>query len=702
MLGQGEAIKEFQPRFPILMIVITVIFCLLGLRMFFLQIIRGEFYRTFSEQQSLRKEKIPGPRGQIFDRNNHLLVDNRLQLDIAITPQFVKSPAEVIGALAAIIKEDPKKLLEKYKARVAGAFKFQPVVLVENASWEAVVKIESNRSHLSGVEIEQRIRRTYLNEKVGSHVFGYLSEVTKKEIASQRAKGVLQNYEQGDWIGRSGLEKSWENYLRGNDGARFVEVDAHGHRITDSRQRALLRELPGNIDPVPGKTLYLTLDEELQMTAAEAMLGKMGAAVALDPRTGEVLAMLSNPGFDPTELVTRGPELWTSIINNPYEPLRNKAIQDHYPSGSTFKIFTALAALESNVVSESSTVNCSGSFRFGSRVFNCHKKEGHGPVNLHSAIAGSCDVYFYQIAAKLGIDSISNMAKRFGFGQKTGIELGNELTGLMPTEEWKKKRYNQPWSPGETLSAAIGQGANLVTPLQLAVAYATLINGGNLYRPYIVSRVEDLNGEIVESFGPKLQGTVKINQKDLAVIKAAMNDVANAPGGTAQAILKTPEKLISGKSGTAQVMSFTKEELFKPCINLPFEKRHHAWFVGYAPQENPEIVVAVLGLHECGGSRNAAPVVKAVIEKYFQRKKDRQLQIAGPSLIPQAELEKAIQAKRKTAINAVPKQQVVSPQNEDMDLDEDALLKAKAEKESQQSESAAPVPLPQDPIPLDD
>lgn len=703
MLGQSDTIKEFQPRFPILLGVIVGIFTLLGFRMVFLQIARGEFYRAFSEQQSLRKEKIAGPRGQIFDRRNKLMVDNRMQLNITITPQFVKNPREVIEKLAKLVGEDPDYLYEKYKTKVAGGYKFQPVSIIDNAPWEVVVKIESSKLLFSGVEVEQRIRRTYLNEKVGSHIFGYLSEVTRPEIEAQTKKNGSVNFELGDWLGRSGLEKTWERYLRGTDGARFVEVDAHGHRIVNSSNKTLLRELPGNIEPIPGKNMILTIDEELQLAAAEAMKGKMGTAVALDPRTGEVLVMLSNPGFDPTEMASKGSEIFTSLLKNTYGPLRNKAIQDHYPAGSTFKVFTALAALDAGVVTENTTFNCPGFFKFGSRVFHCHKKGGHGSVNLLGAITGSCDVYFYNIAAKLGIDILSKMAMKFGFGAKTGIELSNERPGLMPTEAWKRKTYDQPWSPGETLSAAIGQGANLVTPLQLALGYATLVNGGNLYRPYIVSRVEDLDGNIVESFGPKLQSNVKINPRHLEIIKQALHDVANSPRGTAYAFLHTPDELISGKSGTAQVMSFTKEELFKPCQNLPFEKRHHAWFVGYAPKDNPEIVVAALGLHECGGGRNASPVVKAVIEKYFNRKKAHDLEIAGPSPLPSPlELERSALAKKnalaKVAVKAVKKPVVI--ENAEAFEEEETIDTETSNPPG--APNAIPPPLPQEPIPFGD
>ncbi len=629
MLGQGETIKDFQHRFPILFRSIMFFFFLLSLRLFYLQLYRGQLYREFSEKNSLRKENIPAPRGQIFDREQRLLVDNRLQLDVVITPQFVKDLPAVLAKISAISDETFEKLYERYRSKLQGVFKFQPISLLENASWDIVVKVESSKQQLPGVEVIPRIRRTYLHKQVGSHLFGYLSEVSKKDLENYERDGI-RSYSLGDWVGRSGLEKHWEKHLRGTEGAQYVEVDAHGHRISSlGEEKTILHDLPPTEDPSPGSNVFLTIDEDLQLAAAEAMRGKMGAAVAIDPRTGEILTMISQPSFDPTDMSEKGPEMWQSIVKNPYSPLRNKTLQDHFPAGSTFKVFTALAALEAGIVTPTTTVKCPGFYKFGNRLYNCHKKEGHGPVDLHSAIAGSCDVYFYHIASRLGINAISKMGMNFGLGSRTGIELGNEVPGLMPTEEWKLSNLKQEWTPGETLSASIGQGYNLVTPLQLAVAYSTMVNGGNLYKPYVISKIENIQGEVIKRFQPELISNYKINPDHLSRIKDALHDVANGPNGTATAFLKTPQKLISGKSGTAQVISMSRDDLFKPCQNLPFEKRHHAWFVGYAPKENPEIVVSVLGMHECGGSRNASPVVKAVIEKWWAKKQTRE-QILGP------------------------------------------------------------------------
>lgn len=628
MLGQSDTIKEYQTRFPVLYYCILLVFGLLFTRLFYLQIYRGNTFRKISENNSLRKDKLPGPRGLIFDRNGVLLVDNRLQLDATVTPQFTRNPRELTQRLAALSGESAEKLYEKYIERSAMNPRFQPVTLLENLSWPLVVKIESLKAELAGVEVNQSIRRTYLKKQVGAHLFGYISEVTKKELQDPK---LANDYEIGDWIGRYGLERKWESYLKGNDGVRFVVVNAHGHRISQNAidPGGVANFLQKDILPKPGHNLVLTLDSDLQDTAAEQMKGRIGAVVAMDARTGEVLAMHSLPGFDPTEMTTKAPELWKSFVKSSYGPLRNKTIQDHFPAGSTFKVFTALAALEQGIVTPQTSYFCPGFFRFGKRLYNCHLKAGHGQVSLMEAIRGSCDVYFYNIAARMGIDAISKMGSLFGLGKRTGIDLFNEAPGLMPTENWKQQTYKEVWQAGETLSASIGQGYNLVTPIQLAQAYSTLVNGGNLYRPYVVSRIETMDGTPVKSFSPELLSSAKVNPKFIDDIKEALLAVVNSPSGTAFRYAHSKEIEIGGKSGTAQVISLSRDDLFKPCTNLPFEKRHHAWFVGYAPKKDPEIVVAVLGMHECGGGRSSGPVVKAIIEKWWEKKKAREA-LKGP------------------------------------------------------------------------
>lgn len=619
MLGQSEAIQEFQEKFPWLSAAVLFVFIALGARLFYLQLYLGQTFFEVSSQQSVKKERLPGPRGRIFDRNGKLLVDNRMQLDVTLNPQFATEPKKIIENISVLLKIPFEKLWGTYTEKKKLVQRFESVTLIEDAEWENVVKIETRKSELPGIDITPRIRRVYLMEEKDTHLVGYLSEVGKKDLAESKKRGL--GYQPGDLIGRFGLERQWESSLRGVDGARYVVVNAHGHRIAAGEDAAQILKLKDTeVDPKAGSNLVLTLDQTLQDAATRAMEGKMGAVVALDPRTGEVLTMLSKPSFDPNLVLDTHSEIWTSLVKNPYGPLRNKGIQDHFPPGSTFKVVTALAGLKEKAVTPATKVFCPGHYRFGSRLFHCHKQGGHGEVDLISAIKYSCNVYFYNIAAKIGIGALSDMAKTLGFGSKTGIELSGETPGLMPDDKWKRKTQGAEWLPGETLSVALGQGATIVSVLQLAQGYAALVNGGNLYKPYVVSRVEDSNGNVLSSHGPELVGRAKIDSQDLDKVREGLRQVVSEPHGTGYWSVRSQKVQIGGKSGTAQVMSANKNDLFKPCKQLPFNKRHHAWFVGFAPAEKPEIVVAAFGMHECAGSSGAGPIVKQIIEDWWDAK----------------------------------------------------------------------------------
>lgn len=623
MLGEKEHIEELRHRIRFVVYIFSFALAIIGLRLAYWQIVEGEKHRLFSQENTLKKEKIPGPRGRIFDRNMSLLVDNRLQLDVTLTPQFSKDVEKTLHKLAEMTGRDYDDIWNTFRRQRNKLAKFSPVPVIADAEWEEVVRIETHKTQFSGIDVEPKMRRFYPFKKNGAHLLGYLSEVNERELKRFEKKGI--NYDQGDWIGRFGLEREWERYLRGRDGYRYVVVDAHGHRIVtdESSENVIASYLGRSTTPQPGKSLVLTIDQDLQETAAKAMEGKMGAVVALDPRTGEVLVMHSNPGFDPTILTAHRGDLWTNFIKNPYGPLRNKVIQDHYPPGSAYKIVTGLAGLIEGVVTPNTMVKCNGVMRFGKRLYHCHKQGGHGWVNLRQAIKQSCDVYFYQIATKLGIDQISEEGFRLGLGKLTGIRLYGEVPGNLPTEEWKKKTFGTAWLPGETLSASIGQGANLVTPLQLALAYATFANGGDLYRPYIVSKVLDEQGNTIERFTPQLLGHQSFKPEYYKVISQGLHDVVNEPHGTGYWTVRSKDVEISGKSSTVQIMTINKDDIYKKCSSLPFEKRHHAWFVGFAPSDKPEIVVATFGMHECGGSTSAGPVVKAVIESWHKKKQEQ-------------------------------------------------------------------------------
>lgn len=637
MLGQGETLKHLQPRFPALFYAIAFVFALLSFRLVKLQLFDGARYRAFSDRNSLRKDKLPGPRGLIFDRHGRLLVDNRLQLDVVITPQFVIEPERVVKYLASMAGMNGEKLFKLYKTKSRRAPRFQAITLIPAAPWSLVAQIESSKQGLSGVDIEPRLMRTYLHKEMGAQVYGYLGEVNKRDIDITAKRG--ETYEAGDAIGRGGIERQMEKYLRGNDGVRFVVVDAHGHRLAQERESSadasVLSLVYQDVPPKAGHNLVLTLDSDLQKAAWDAMQGKMGATVALDPRTGEVLAMVSKPSFDATQLNVAESAVWQGLFKNPYGPLRNKAIQDHYAPGSTFKPFTVLAALENNFITRETILSCPAVFRFGGRPYHEHKKEGFGRIGLVEAIMRSSNVFMWQLAVKLDVNQIASVATDFGLGQRTGIDLPGEIPGLIPTQEWKRRVYKDEWYQGETLSVAIGQGAAVVTPLQMALSYGALGNGGLVFQPYVVSKITDSNGEVIKEFKPKLLKKRESSAHHLDAIRQGLHDVINKPGGTAYWFGRLTEVEIAGKSGTSQVASQDARELFMPCAQKSFETRNNAWFVAFAPYENPEIVVASFGMHECGGSVAASPVVKAVIKKFWEKKKAIEtMQGPQPASIP--------------------------------------------------------------------
>jgi penicillin-binding protein 2 len=629
MLGQAENLRHLQPRFPILFYAIFLGFGVLTLRLINLQVIRGSEYRKFSDRNSLRRDKLQGPRGLIFDRSGKLLVDNRLQLDVVITPQFVRNLDEVIQRLSQISNIGVDRLRRNYDAARKRTARFQAITIIPNANWSVVAQIESSKEGLSGVDIEPRLMRSYLEGEIGAQVYGYLGEVNNRDIDLQARRGFV--YESGDFIGRGGIEMQWERYLRGQDGVRFVVVDAHGHRVIRNNESVndALNLSYEDVPPKAGNNLILTLDSDLQRAAWDAMEGMMGATVALDTRTGEVLAMISKPSFDASVLDMSDASIWQGLMRNPYGPLRNKTIQDHYPPGSTFKPFTALAAMENNIITRDTILKCPPIIHFGRRPFHEHNKNGFGNIGIVEAIMRSSNVFMWQLAMKLDVNQIADVAMAFGLGHRTGIDLPGETPGLIPTREWKEKTFKDAWYPGETLSVAIGQGSTAVTPLQLALSYAVIANGGLLYKPYIVSRVTDSEGKLIKEYKPILLRKRESSAKHLDTIREGLHDVINKPGGTAYWHGRINEVKIAGKSGTTQVMSKDAKELFAKCEDMPFHRRNHAWFVGFAPYENPEIVVASFGMHECAGSRRTSPIVRAVIQKWWEKKKARE-SLEGP------------------------------------------------------------------------
>jgi penicillin-binding protein 2 len=482
---------------------------------------------------------------------------------------------------------------------------FNPVKIKSDIDWNQLALLETNRVHLPGLVVDVRPRRAYDYGDFASHLIGYLGEVDENEMRQSREFP----YRMGAQIGKYGVEYRWENDLRGSDGGQQIEVDALGREI---------RPL-GVVEPFPGNNLVLTIDLELQKVAEEAYQGKTGALIAMDPKTGQILAMVSKPSFNP-DIFARNilPEEWKSLVENPYHPLQNKGIQGQYPPGSVFKIITAIAGLESRTITPNTPFTCAGAFPYGNRDFRCWKEGGHGSLSLHRAIVESCDIYFYQLGLKLGPDLIARYASEFGLGKVTGISLP-EKPGIVPSSSWKKKRHRTPWYSGETLSFSVGQGYLNATPLQLLVLISAVANGGKILLPQVAERIEDIYKNKLEEYPTVELERVNVSGKTLQIIQEALKGAVNDPHGTGSACgLK--EVKVAGKTGTAQVIAMPEDFKRGDLKRIPLKFRDHAWFVAYAPVEDPKISVVVLVEHGGFGSTAAAPIAKKVIEKYLDLK----------------------------------------------------------------------------------
>ncbi|HTL11466.1 MAG TPA: penicillin-binding protein 2, partial [Bdellovibrionota bacterium] len=518
--------------------------------------------------------------------------------------------------------------------------RFMPVKIKTDLTRDEVARIETWKVDMPGVAVETEILRTHVFGDMAAHLLGYIGEVTQTELPTLNKKG--RRYSLGDYVGKAGIEKEMEAILRGRDGMEVVEVDAVGRRI---RSKAKGRVLADSMDrpAVPGKNLILTIDQDLQRAAKEAFGDRSGSLVAIDPQTGEILAMISRPSFDPTAF-SRGvsPEIWNDLINNPNHPLRDKTVQDHYMPGSVFKVVSAIAALEEGAIDDKTTFNCPGVIKLGRRLYHCHTRGGHGTVGIVQALKQSCDVFFYRLAQKLkSVDSLANWAFKLGLGARTGIALSREVPGLIPTEAWKMDRFKKEWTAGETLSVAIGQSYVLTTTLQLAQLYATVANGGTTYRPHFTKAVESPEGQTLEEFGPEVVRKVALSPKTMQVVGDGLFAVVNEPHGTAYG-QRIPGVDFLGKTGTSQVIRIAADRIFQKCDSMPYRYRHHGVFAGFAPRKNPVIAVAVIAEHSCAGATGAAPIARAVIVKYLQKYHPELLQTATAGALRPAPQPKAV------------------------------------------------------------
>jgi penicillin-binding protein 2 len=602
-LNQREVPVVLRRRLSVALAITLLGFLGLLSRLWYLQIMQGDEMRLSSENNRIRLHRVQATRGTVVDRFGRVLIDSRPSFDAVLVPEDSPNLDLTIENLAGFVNQGTADLHALLKGSTRPPF--QEVTVKRDLGFEEVAAIETHQLDLPGVSLQITPRRSYPLGPTLAHLLGYVGEASPDDLQHDA------RYRMGDMLGKSGLEKRWEPFLRGVNGGQQVEVDSVGRKLR------VLRE----VEEVPGDIVKLSIDLDLQQATTAALGDRDGSVVVLDPNSGEILAYVNHPSFDPN-VFARGvrSQEWRALLADKHRPLNNRAIQGQYPPGSTFKFIVAAAALEEGIINPFTHINCPGGLKFGAHYFRCWKKGGHGPVSLHEALVQSCDTFFYQVAQRLGIELIAEYARKFGLGVSTGIDLEHEKSGTIPDSAWKRRRFKQPWYAGETLSAAIGQGYVTATPLQMANAVAMLATGKR-YRPHFVMQVETPEGEVVHREVPEEIGALTMRPTSLKQIRDALRDVVATERGTGKkARLRGVD--VAGKTGTSQVVKLGKERL-KPS-KIPWQHRDHAWFVAYAPAEAPEIAVAVIVEHaDGGGGAVAAPLTHEVLEKYFELKHER-------------------------------------------------------------------------------
>jgi penicillin-binding protein 2 len=586
--------------------VLFLLFLLLT-RFIYLQIIKHSHYQTLAENNRISVVPIVPNRGLILDRNGVILAHNYSGYTLEITPNKVTDLEETINQLSQLVDIQLKDR-KRFKKLLAESHHFESLPIRNRLSDEEVARFSAQNYRFPGVEIKARLFREYpFNEKT-SHLIGYIGRINDSDIQQLEDDEIVSNYRGSDYIGKTGIEQSYESELHGTTGVEQMEVDAGGRGV-----RVLSRT-----PPVSGNTLVLTLDAKLQEVAEQAFGNFRGALVAIDPTNGEVLAFVSRPGYDPNLFIDGIDEdSWNELNNSPDIPLNNRALRGQYPLGSTIKPFMALAGLYYGKRSPSYTISDPGYYTLSgsSHHYRDWKKGGHGMVDMFKSIVVSCDTYYYGLAVELGIDNMYNFLTQFGFGKKTGIDLEGETAGLMPSQEWKMKRYKDKWYAGDTVSAGIGQGYDLTTPMQLAFATAVLANDGVGYKPHLVRQVQrsGSNDKTIPAVKPDF--TINLNPEHVALVKSAMVAVTQ-PGGTAAQAGAGAPYTFAGKTGTAQVVGIKQGEKYD-ASQLSERNRDHAWFIAFAPADKPRIAMAVLAENGGHGGSVAAPIARKVLDYYL-------------------------------------------------------------------------------------
>ena len=588
----------FNQRLSVALTLVIAAFVVLIARLLFLQVIEGGELRRLSEINSIRLKDVDAPRGLIYDTHDRLIADNRPSYDLSIIVKDANPLKQTIEKLSRYTGIDEARLWERLE-KAKGTRAYKPVLLKPDISRDALAAIEVNRWDLPGIVVNVSPRRDYIFSPSSAHILGYMGEIGVEELKNK----IYSELKSGDFIGKYGIERARERWLRGKRGGQQVEVNATGQVV-----RVL-----NTVEATPGHNIVLSIDQSLQLTAEQLLADQAGAAVALDPSTGQILAMASSPSFDQNAFISgMSHDTWNTLISDPLHPLENKAIQAEYPPASTYKIIAAAAGLEEGVIDVNASFFCPGFLRFGNRTYRCWKKWGHGEVDILKALTESCDVYFYKVGQELGVDRLAWYATAFGLGEPTGVDLDHEADGLIPTAQWKKKRVGVSWQKGETLSVVIGQGFNLVTPLQMAMVAATVGNGGTRYRTKIVKTIRTADGKTIYESAPEVVGRLPISDHTLQLVREGLFKAVNDRHGTAWRS-RLDGVAMCGKTGTAQVVG--RRDDGADGEGEPI--KDHAWFVAYAPREDPRIAVAVIVEHGEHGSSAAAPVAAEMIRFYL-------------------------------------------------------------------------------------
>jgi penicillin-binding protein 2 len=599
-------LRNFRLRLVISAGFVLVLLLLLFMRFYYLQVMQREHYHTLAEANRISIAPIVPNRGLIFDRNGEVLAHNYSAYTLEIVPSKVDNLESLINELSTVIEIAPRDR-KRFKKLMEESKRFESLPIRTRLSDVEVARFAANRYRFPGVEIKARLFRQYPKGESASHVVGYIGRINDKDLEQLEANGDLANYRGSQSMGKIGIEQSYEKELHGITGFEEMETDAAGRVI-----RVMSRT-----PPISGNNLMLSLDAKLQEVAEKAFGDRRGALVAIEPSSGDVLAFVSKPGFDPNLFVDGiDSENWDLLNNSIDRPLNNRALRGMYPPGSTFKPFMALAGLELKKRWPQQSINDSGHFSLpgSTHRFRDWKAGGHGTVDLHKSLVVSCDTYYYGLANDLGIDNIFSFAGQFGLGKKTGIDIEGEVAGLLPSQDWKMKRHKQKWYAGDTISVGIGQGYNLATPLQLAFATAILAGNGTAYRPHLVKKVLDNNNEVLREIVTQPLYTLNLNAANLATVRNALIDVTR-PGGTAAAAGAGAAYTFAGKTGTSQVVGMKQGEKY---VENKIQERHrdHALFVAYAPAESPKIALSVLVENGGHGGSTAAPIARLVMD-YF-------------------------------------------------------------------------------------